>query len=101
MAENIRRFVGNTHDFSATISRNDDFSLAGKTVTMSFKIGKNQIHTLAGVITDEANGKVTFKPTEASVADAGVGSYEIKVDDATDEVTYAVENIEFVQGVTS
>ena len=100
MAENIMRYVGNEHKFKATISKNGDFSLIGKTVKMSFQVGTKTVHTLAGTITDAAAGKVEFTPTTVSVADEGVGSYEIKVNDGTVDVTYAFENIEFIKGVT-
>ena len=101
MAENIRRFVGNDLPFRATISKDDDFNITGKTVTMSFKIGNHTVHTLPGTITNGVEGKVEFIPTSESIADEGVGKYEIKVDDGTYEVTYAYENIEFILGVTT
>ena len=101
MSDNIRRFVGNDYLFKATISKNGDFSLVGMTVTMSFKIGNGDVHTLAGNIINAAEGKVEFTPTEASVADVGVGQYEIKVNDGSYDITYVVEDIEFLQGVTS
>ena len=101
MADNIRRFVGNDLPFKATISKDGDFNIAGTTVTMSFQIGNNATHSLLGNIQDAAAGTVWFMPTAAAVADKGVGKYEIKVDDGTYEVTYAFENIEFIQGVTS
>lgn len=101
MADNIQRYVGNDLPFFATISKDGDFSLAGMTVTMSFKIGNGAVHTLDGTITDSVNGKVSFIPTVASVADKGLGNYEIKVHDGTYETTYVYEEIEFIQGVTS
>ncbi len=101
MAGNIRRFVGNDYPFKATISKDGDFSLAGKTVTMSFQIGNGLVHTLVGNITDSINGKVEFVPTADSVSTEGVGKYEIKVDDGTYETTYVVEDIEFIAGVTT
>ena len=101
MSDNIRRFVGNDYLFKATISKDGDFSLAGMTVTMSFRIGKGSVHTLDGTITNSTEGKVTFEPTPESVADVGVGQYEIKVNDGTYSTTYVVEDIEFLKGVTS
>ena len=101
MAENIRRFVGNDLPFRATISKDGDFNITGKTITMSFQLGSGPVYTLPGNITDGASGKVSFPPTPESIANKGVGHYEIKVDDGSYEVTYAYERIEFIMGVTT
>ena len=101
MADNIRRYQNNTHPFKATINKDGDYSLAGMTVEMVFKIGNNPTHNLAGDIQDEANGVVWFVPTVASVADKGVGQYEINVDDGTYEVTYLSDDIEILKRVGS
>ena len=99
MGKNIRRYQGNNYPFKATISKSGDFSLVGMTVEMVFKIGNNVTHTLAGTVVDAAAGKVEFIPTPESVAEAGVGFYDINVDDGTYSITYQHDDIELLKRV--
>lgn len=100
MAKILRRVRGNDYPIRATISKDGDFSLAGSTVKIKLQIGKNTVHTINGSILDAVNGKVEFIPTAESVADVGVGNYEILVHDGTYEATYALEDYEILQDVS-
>lgn len=99
MSNAIQRYQYNDHPFKATISRNGDFSLSGKTVVMAIQIGNGTLHTMQGTITDSAQGKVEFLPTAEMVGTEGVGDYYINVNDGTYEVTYESGSIEFLKGV--
>ncbi len=82
------RFRGDNYPVKAVLGIAGITDTTGLTFKMSTQIEGGAVHTVAGVITDAVNGRVSFTlPTEA-VAVAGSGFYDIESNDGTYTYTY-------------